>query len=73
MTTPNEPSQTQPKAVHFILQGKGGVGKSLVAAIAQYVRTRTDAVVCFDTDPINQTLTNYRPASPATHKDSWSR
>lgn len=47
--------------VHFILQGKGGVGKSLIAAIlAQYFSSIGAPVKCVDTDPVNQTLVNYK-------------
>jgi cellulose biosynthesis protein BcsQ len=47
--------------VHVILQAKGGVGKSYVAAIvAQYYRDKQYAVRCFDTDPGNATLTQYK-------------
>src|SRR5687767_9544314 len=47
--------------VHFILQGKGGVGKSLVAAmLAQYFRARNGSVKPFDTDPVNDTLSQYK-------------
>lgn len=47
--------------VHLILQGKGGVGKSLVASvIGQYFRDRGKAAVCIDTDPVNQTLAQYQ-------------
>src|SRR5262249_16965795 len=43
--------------VHFVLQGKGGVGKSYAAVLfAQYLRERGLAVSCFDGDPLNQTL-----------------
>jgi hypothetical protein len=54
---------TKPKSnqVHFILQGKGGVGKSLIAAIlAQYFRARKVTPHCFDTDPVNATFAQYR-------------
>lgn len=50
-------------SVHFILQGKGGVGKSLVASmLVQFLRTKTDEslVHCIDTDPVNQTLAGYK-------------
>lgn len=49
-------------AVHLVLQGKGGVGKSLVAAIlAQYFgHYRSKVVHCVDTDPVNQTFAQYR-------------
>ena len=48
--------------IHLSLQGKGGVGKSLVASLlAQYIRHRKRAeVCCIDTDPVNQTLSQYR-------------
>lgn len=45
------------KKVHLVLQGKGGVGKSLVALVlAQYLKDKGNEVICFDTDPVNQTL-----------------
>ena len=48
-------------AVHLVLQGKGGVGKSLVAAIlGQYFRERGRPARCVDTDPVNQTFAQYR-------------
>jgi len=47
-------------AIHFILQCKGGVGKSLTASLlAQYLRHKGLNVSCFDTDPINATLAGY--------------
>lgn len=47
-------------AVHLSLQGKGGVGKSLIAAIlAQYLRHKGQVVQCIDTDPVNQTFSQY--------------
>jgi cellulose biosynthesis protein BcsQ len=48
-------------AIHIILQGKGGVGKSLVAAfIAQYFGVKNDAIYCADTDPVNDTFARYK-------------
>lgn len=42
---------------HWILQGKGGVGKSLSASmLAQYLRERGYTPVCGDTDPVNSTF-----------------
>jgi len=56
VTTPATPT-----AVHFTLQGKGGVGKSLVSALlAQYFGSVGADVKCIDTDPVNQTLMNYK-------------
>lgn len=47
-------------SIHFVLQGKGGVGKSLVAAfLAQYFSTKSDSVYCADTDPVNDTFAKY--------------
>lgn len=47
--------------VHFILQGKGGVGKSLAASVlCQYLIENGRDVRAFDTDPVNQTLTGYK-------------
>ena len=46
--------------IHFTLQGKGGVGKSLVASIlAQYFLHRGANIRCLDTDPVNQTFSQY--------------
>lgn len=47
--------------VHVTLQGKGGVGKSLVASfIAQYYQQKGEAVICLDADPVNQTFLAYK-------------
>ena len=47
--------------IHFILQGKGGVGKSLVASLlCQYLRQHGLPVSAVDTDPVNSTLTGYK-------------
>ena len=54
-------------SVHLSLQGKGGVGKSLVASVlAQYLRAKGQEVQCVDTDPVNQTFSQYT-ALGATH------
>src|SRR5882762_10185890 len=48
-------------AVHIALQGKGGVGKSLVSAIlSQYLSSKGQDVIGIDADPVNQTLAEYR-------------
>jgi hypothetical protein len=47
-------------AIHIILQGKGGVGKSLVAALlAQYLEGKSETLFCADTDPVNDTFARY--------------
>lgn len=48
-------------AAHFTLQGKGGVGKSLISSLlAQYFGSIGANVKCIDTDPVNQTFVNYK-------------
>jgi hypothetical protein len=47
--------------IHISLQGEGGVGKSLVAAIlSQYLASRGQDVRGIDADPVNHTLSEYR-------------
>ena len=50
----------QKKQVHIILQGKGGVGKSVVASLlAQFLKEKGD-LCCIDTDPINPTFSKFK-------------
>lgn len=47
--------------IHMVLQGKGGVGKSMIAAmIAQYKASKGNTPLCIDTDPVNSTFEGYR-------------
>jgi len=47
--------------IHMILQGKGGVGKSMIAAVlAQYRTSKGQRPLCIDTDPVNATLEGYK-------------
>lgn len=47
--------------VHIVLQGKGGVGKSLVSSlIAQYKLNKSEEITCIDTDPVNASLSGYK-------------
>lgn len=47
--------------VNMILQGKGGVGKSLVASLlTQYLLDSGKGVSCVDTDPVNATFAGYK-------------
>lgn len=51
-------------AVHLILQGKGGVGKSVVASwFAEYLINRGRNARCIDADPVNRSLAQYRRLS----------
>ena len=48
------------KQLHLTLQGKGGVGKSFVAALlAQHFQDRGANLTCIDTDPVNATFLGY--------------
>jgi adenylylsulfate kinase-like enzyme len=43
--------------IHLILQGKGGVGKSVVASwLAEFLMGRGQPVRCIDGDPVNRSL-----------------
>ena len=46
--------------IHMILQGKGGVGKSLIATIlAQHKFAKGRNPLCIDTDPVNATFSGF--------------
>ncbi len=50
--------------IHFILQGKGGVGKSMIAsllyqALIEIGKETGKEVIAYDTDPINKTLSGF--------------
>lgn len=48
--------------VHFILQGKGGIGKTLVSTmLAQWVKSKDpETLRCYDTDQENTTFSRYK-------------
>jgi len=47
--------------IHMVLQGKGGVGKSMLATmLAQYKTCKGQAPVCIDTDPVNATFYGFK-------------
>jgi hypothetical protein len=47
--------------VHLVLQGKGGIGKSVVASwLAEYLMSRGRQVHCIDGDPVNRSLAQYK-------------
>jgi hypothetical protein len=49
------------KKVHFILQGKGGVGKTYIASLlAQFHQEQDKDIICIDTDPVNSTFSGYK-------------
>ena len=56
-----ENTKSKSNQVHLILQGKGGVGKSLISAIlGQYFQSKKITPHCFDTDPVNATFAQYQ-------------
>lgn len=47
--------------IHTTLQGKGGVGKSLIATtIAQYKADKGQSPLCIDTDPVNASFAGFK-------------
>ncbi|MBU0910762.1 MAG: conjugal transfer protein TraL [Proteobacteria bacterium] len=47
--------------LHLTLQGKGGVGKTLVSTlIAQYLLSKDMTPLCIDTDPVNRTFSGFK-------------
>ncbi len=50
-----------PPTIHLILQGKGGIGKSVVASwLAEFLIGRGQPVCCIDGDPVNRSLGQYK-------------
>lgn len=49
------------KTAHFVMQSKGGAGKSVVSAmLAQYLLEKQKDLILVDTDPSNKTLGSYQ-------------
>jgi len=47
--------------IHLILQGKGGVGKTFVSSmLTQYLMSKYEKVIAFDTDSVNPTFSQYK-------------
>lgn len=52
--------------IHFIMQPKGGVGKSWVSALlAQYLKSKQKKISCADTDPKTPTFINFKSLNVA--------
>jgi hypothetical protein len=57
----NGTGQTSPPGVHFVLQGKGGIGKSVVASwLAEFLIDRGQLVRCIDGDRVNRSLSQHK-------------
>jgi hypothetical protein len=47
--------------LHLVLQGKGGIGKSVVASwLTEFLTTRGQKVCAIDADPVNRSLGQYK-------------
>ena len=47
--------------VHLVLQGKGGIGKSVVASwLTEFLTSRGQKVCAIDADPVNRSLGQYK-------------
>jgi len=47
--------------LHLTLQGKGGVGKTLVSVLlAQYLLSKEIQPLCVDTDPVNRSFAGFK-------------
>ncbi|HED7920550.1 TPA: conjugal transfer protein TraL [Campylobacter coli] len=47
--------------IHFVLNGKGGIGKSFISSLlCQYFLDKGESIVAIDTDPNNTTLLNVK-------------
>ena len=47
--------------IHMVLQGKGGVGKSMIASfMTQYKLSKGRRPLCIDTDPVNASFQAYK-------------
>ncbi|HZC24364.1 MAG TPA: P-loop NTPase, partial [Candidatus Binatia bacterium] len=47
--------------VHLVLQGKGGIGKSVVASwLTEFLAARGQRVCAIDADPVNRSLGQYK-------------
>jgi hypothetical protein len=47
--------------IHLVLQGKGGIGKSVVASwLSEYLMNRGRPLYCIDGDPVNRSLAQYK-------------
>lgn len=52
---------TLENSIHFIMQSKGGVGKSVVSSLmAQYLKDKVNNLSIIDIDQNNKTLASYK-------------
>jgi hypothetical protein len=57
--------KNEPRKLHFVLQGKGGVGKTFISLLlAQAIAAKGEPVICVDTDPVNASLSSLSTMDP---------
>lgn len=55
--------------IHLVLQGKGGVGKSMISSfLSQCIFDKNGEVLCIDTDPVNSTFSGFKALNVQTVK-----
>ncbi len=60
-TTTGDGPAGEAATVHLVLQGKGGVGKSVIASwLAEFLMKCAKPVCCIDGDPVNRSLGQYK-------------
>jgi hypothetical protein len=58
-------ARSEPRKLHFVLQGKGGVGKTFVSLLlAQAIAGKGRPVICVDTDPVNASFSSLSSMDP---------
>ncbi|MDA8253277.1 MAG: conjugal transfer protein TraL [Rhodospirillales bacterium] len=58
-------AKTDGRKLHFVLQGKGGVGKTFVSLLlAQAIAGKGQPITCIDTDPVNASFSSLSPMNP---------
>ena len=58
-------ARTDGRKLHFVLQGKGGVGKTFVSLLlAQAIAGKGQPITCIDTDPVNASFASLSPTNP---------
>jgi len=58
-------AKTDPRKLHFVLQGKGGVGKTFVSLLlAQAIAAKGEPLICVDTDPVNASFSSLSTLDP---------
>jgi hypothetical protein len=61
LSTPSQRDETAMKKAHFVLQKRGGLGKTVTASwLAQYVISIGEGIEIIDTDPSNATLSSFK-------------